>query len=87
MFRGLSYLLNFHSYGTLIFSKVNETEVRKEILNLSSKKASKNSDISAKTLKKSVYIYIKEITFIMNYCIENGIFADDHKLADISRIF
>ena len=87
MFRGLSYLLNFHSYGTLIFSKVAETEVRKEILNLSSLKASKNSDILAKILKESVYIYIKEITFIMNYCIENGIFADDHKLADISRIF
>ena len=32
-------LANFHSYSTLNFSKVNESEVRKEILNLSCKKA------------------------------------------------
>ena len=75
-------LANFHSYSTLNFSKVTESEVRKEILNLSSKKATKNGDIPAKILKKSVDIYIKEITFIINDCIENGIFPDDLKLAD-----
>ena len=32
-------LANFHSYSILNFSKVNEIEVRKEILNLSCKKA------------------------------------------------
>ena len=32
-------LANFHSYGTFNFSKVTESGVRKEILNLSSKKA------------------------------------------------
>ena len=32
-------LANFHSYSTLNFSKVNESEVRKEILNLFCKKA------------------------------------------------
>ena len=76
-------LSNFHSYSTLNFSKVTESEVRKEILNLSTKKATKNGDIPA----KSVDIYIKEITFIINDCIEKGIFPDDLKLADVSPIF
>ena len=80
-------LANFHSYSTLNFPKVNESEVRKEILNLSTKKATKNGDIPAKILKKSVNIYIKEITFIINDCLEKGIFPDDLKLADVSPIF
>ena len=80
-------LANFHSYSTLNFSKVTESEVRKEILNLSTKKATKNGDISAKILKKSVDIYIKEITFIINDCLEKVIFPDDLKLADVSPIF
>ena len=80
-------LANFHSYSTLNFSKVTESEVRKEILNLSTKKASKNGDVPATILKKSVDIYIKEITFIINHCLEKGIFPDDLKLADVSPIF
>ena len=80
-------LANFHSYSILNFSKVTESEVRKEILNLSSKKATKYGDIPAKILKKSVDIYIKEITFIINDCLEKGIFPDDLKLADVSPIF
>ena len=80
-------LANFHSNSTLNFSKVTESEVRKEILNLSTKKATKNGDIPAKILKKSVDIYIKEITCIINDCIEKGIFPDDLKLADVSPIF
>ena len=43
---------NFHFYSTLNFSKVTESKVRKEILNLSSKKVTKNGDIPAKILKK-----------------------------------
>ena len=80
-------LANLHTYSTLNFSKVTESEVRKEILNLPTKKATKNSDIPAKILMKSVDIYIKEITFIINDCIENGIFPDDLKVADVSLIF
>ena len=80
-------LANFRSYSTLNFTKFTESEVRKEILELSTKKATKNGDIPAKILNKSVDIYIKEIKFIINDCIENGIFPDDLKLADISPIF
>ena len=64
-------LANFHSYSALYFSKVTESQVKKEILNLSSKKATKNGDFPAKILKKSLDIYIKEITFIINDCFEN----------------
>ena len=46
-----------------------------------------NIDIPAKILKKSLDIYIKGITFIINDCIENGIFLDDLKLPDVSPIF
>ena len=67
-------LANFHSYSKLNFSKVTESEVKKEILNLSSKEATKNGDIPAKILIKSLNICIKEITFIINDCIENGSF-------------
>ena len=45
-------LANFHSNSTLNFSKVTESEVRKEILNLSSNTATKNGNIPVKTLKK-----------------------------------
>ena len=80
-------LANFHSKSTLNFSKVTEGEVKKEILNLSSKKATKNGDIPVKILKKSVDVYTKGITFIINDCIENGIFPDDLKFADVLSIF
>ena len=79
---------NFYSKSsTLNFWNVSVGEVREDLLNLSSTKASKNDDIPAKILKKSVDIYIKEITFIINDCIENGIFPDNLKLANVSPIF
>ena len=66
-------LANFHSKNILIFLKFTETKVMKTILNLFSKKATKNGDIPAKLLKKSLGFYIKEIKFIINNCIEKGI--------------
>ena len=50
---------------------VTDCQVRKEILNISSKKETKNGVISGKVLKKSVNIYINEIRFVINNCIEN----------------
>ena len=50
----------YHSYSISNFSKVTESAITNEILNLSSKNATKNGDIPAKILKKSADIYIKE---------------------------
>ena len=80
-------LAHFHPFSALDFPKVTESKVKKEILNLFPKKATKNDDIPAKILKKSADIYIKEIKFTINDCSENGIFPDDLKLADVSPTF
>ena len=56
-------------------------------MNLSSKKPTRNDDIPVNILTKSADIHIKEITFIINDCIEKEIFLDDIKLANVSPIF
>ena len=56
-------------------------------MNLSSKKATRNGSIPAKTLKKSVDIYIRKITFVINDCVEKGIFPDHLNLANVLPIF
>ena len=81
-------LANFHSKSTINVSKVTaESEVKKELLNLSSKKATRNDDIRAKILKKSVDIDIKEIAIMINDCIEKRNFPDNLKLANVSLTF
>ena len=81
-------LANFHSKSTINVSKVTaESEVKKELLNLSSKKATRNGNIPAKILKKSVDIDIKEIAIMINDCIEKRNFPDNLKLADVSLTF
>ena len=57
-------LPNSRSTSTLISLEVTENEVKKEILKLPPKKATRNGDIPAKILKKSADIYIKDITFV-----------------------
>ena len=47
-------LANFHSKSSLKFNSVSELDVKKEILNLSSKKATRKGDIPAKILKKAL---------------------------------
>ena len=43
--------------------------------------------IFQRKFEKNVDVYIKERPFIINDCIENGVFAEDLKLADVSPIF
>ena len=59
----------------------------KEILNLSSKKATRKGDIPAKILKNSINTYLSELTILINNCLKEGVFPDDLKLADITPIF
>ena len=59
-------LTNFHSKYSLKFSSFSELDVKKEILNLPSKKATRKGDILAKILKNSVNAYLSELTILIN---------------------
>ena len=53
-----THLANFHSKSSLRFNSVSKLDVKKEILNLSSKKATTKGDIPAKILKSSIKAYL-----------------------------
>ena len=76
----------FHSKSSLTFNSVSELDVKKEILNLSSKKATRKGDIPAKILKSSINAYLSELTILINNCLKKGVFPEDLKLADITPI-
>ena len=76
-------LINFHSKSSLKFSSFSKLDVKKEILNFSSKKAFRKVDIPAKRIKSS--IYVSELTLLINNCLKKGIFPDDFKLAVIQK--
>ena len=78
VFRGLN-----HFKSSLKFENVSELDIKKEILNLSSKRAAREGDILAKTLKNSINAYLSELTLLINNCISKGVFPDDPKLAEI----
>ena len=80
-------LANFHSKSSLKFNSISKLDVKKEILNLSSKKATRKGDIPAKILKNSINTYLSELTILINNCLKEGVFPDDLKLADITPIF
>ena len=67
-------LANFHSKSSLKFNSVSELDVKKEILNLSSKKATRKGDIPAKILKNSINAYLSEPTILVNNCFKKGVF-------------
>jgi hypothetical protein len=69
------------------FSRTDEPEVKKIILQLNSKKAAGYDFITPKILKDSIHIICPVITRIINHCIEQGIFPDQLKLAEVSSIF
>ena len=80
-------LVNFHSKSSLKFNSVSELHVKKEILNLSSKKATRICDIPAKILKYSINTYLSKLPILINNCLKKGVLPNDLKLADITLIF
>ena len=80
-------LANFHSKSSLRFNSVSKLDVKKEILNLSSKKATRKSDIPAEILKNSINAYLPELTILINNSLNKGVLPDDLKLAYITPIF
>ena len=70
-----------------MLNNVSELEVKREILNLSSKKATRKGDNSAEILKNSINAYLSELAVLINNYLKKGIFPDNLKLADITPIF
>ena len=67
-------LANLDSKSSLKFNSVSELDVKKEILNLSSKKATRKGDIPAKILKNSINTYLSELTILIDNCPKEGVF-------------
>ena len=63
-------LANFYSESSLKFNSVSKLGVKKEILNLSSKKATRKGGIPAKILKNSINAYLSELTVLINNCLK-----------------
>ena len=80
-------LANFHHRQTFNFRYVSVKEVKKELMNLSSKKATRQGDIPAKILKHSLSLYTKELTAIINNCLKGGLYPNELKFADVSPVF
>ena len=80
-------LANFRSKSSLKLNSVKELHVKKEILNLSSKKATRKGDNPTQIPKNSINAYLSELTILINNCLKKGVFPDDLKLADITPIF
>ena len=79
-------LANFHHRQTFGFRYVSVKEVKKELINSSSKKV-KEGEIPAKILKDSLSVYAKELTALINNCLKDGLFPNELKLADASPVF
>ena len=80
-------LANFHHRRTFNFRYVSVKEVKKELLTLSSKKATRKGNIPVKILKDSLSVFTKELTAIINNCIKDALFPNELKLADVPSAF
>ena len=80
-------LANFHHRQTFNFCYVSIKEGTKELMNQSSKKATRKGDIPAEILKDGVSVYTKEVTTIINNCLKEGLFSNESKVADVSPVF
>ena len=79
-------LANFHSKSSLKFNSVSELDIKKEILNLSSRNATRKGDIPVKILKNGVKAYLSELTILISNWLKDGVFPNDLKLGDITPI-
>ena len=69
------------------FKKVHEEEIKREIMNLNSKKATCHGAIPAKILKQFCNSYLPIITKIINESITEGTFPSELKLAKVTPVF
>ena len=69
------------------FQRISSNELKKEILNLNNKKATREGDIPVNLLKGSIDTYLPVLTEIINSSFEQNEFPNELKLADIIPIF
>ena len=69
------------------FQRISSNELKKEILNLNNKKATREGDIPVNLLEESVDTYLPVLTEIINSSFEQNEFPSKLKLADIIPIF
>ena len=70
-------LANFHHRQTFNFFDISVKEVKKELMNLSSKKTTRKGDITVKILKDSLSVYTRELTAIISNCLKNGLYPNE----------
>ena len=58
----------FHSKSSLKLNSASKLDVKKEILNLSSKTATRKGDIPAIILKNRINAYLSELKLLINNC-------------------
>ena len=69
------------------FQRISSNELKKEILNLNNKKATREGDIPVNLLEESVDTYLPVLTEIINSSFEQNEFPNKLKLANIIPIF
>ena len=71
------------------FSFKTDTEdiLRKDIMHLHDSNVTLNGDTSVNILKSTVDMHLRYITNILNFSVEEGYFAHELKLAEVSPIF
>ena len=69
------------------FKPIEEDVLKKIILNLNSKKGALHDCIPVTLLKDSCDVYISQLNDIIIHCLENNIFPNKLKLADVIPIF
>ena len=70
----------------LTFNLVSSDEIKREILNLNNKKASREGDILVKILKDAIDTYLPILTKVINSSFEQNEFPNELKLADVLPI-
>ena len=69
------------------FQRLASNKIKKEILNLNNKKATREGDIPENLLNGSIGTYLLVLTEIINSSFEQNEFPNELKLADIIPIF
>ena len=76
----------FGDYLGFSFSDINEYEVLKIVKEIKPSKSSAYSDISTRLFKDAFEVICRELTYLFNICISNGVFPIEWGLAEVTPI-